>query len=161
YAEPFRPLPTPCATAVNRQMAMGNNSEPLSLQSVPGLGSQQGQTLASLSAYPRQACRCSCRRPLACLSPCPLAYCTVVGRRSPANFLAPARWSIPASERTGRIPRLPSLPRLRSPAMDLPLPPSIRYDQAARYLLQRARALLFYWLLGLGQKMFQEPISRV
>jgi hypothetical protein len=31
--------------------------------------------------------------------------------------------------------------------MELPLPPPTRYDQAARYLLLRAGALLFGWLL--------------
>ena len=34
--------------------------------------------------------------------------------------------------------------------MDLPLPPPTRYDQAARYLLVRACALLFFWLLRLS-----------
>ncbi len=34
--------------------------------------------------------------------------------------------------------------------MELPLPPSTRYDQAARYLLRRAEALLFYWQLRLN-----------
>jgi hypothetical protein len=38
---------------------------------------------------------------------------------------------------------------LEPSAVDLPLPPPTRYDQAARYLLQRAGALLFYWLLHL------------
>ncbi len=33
--------------------------------------------------------------------------------------------------------------------MDLPLPPRTRYDLSARYLLQRAGALLFSWLLRL------------
>jgi hypothetical protein len=33
--------------------------------------------------------------------------------------------------------------------MQLPLPPQTRYDQAARYLLLRAGALLFWWLLRL------------
>jgi hypothetical protein len=33
--------------------------------------------------------------------------------------------------------------------MELPLPPSTRYDQAARYLLLRAASLLFFWLLRL------------
>src|ERR1043165_6340450 len=33
--------------------------------------------------------------------------------------------------------------------MDLPLPSSTRYDQAARYLLLKAGALLFFWLLRL------------
>jgi hypothetical protein len=33
--------------------------------------------------------------------------------------------------------------------MELPLPPPTRYDQAARYLLLRAGALLFSWLLRL------------
>ncbi len=41
--------------------------------------------------------------------------------------------------------------------MDLPLPPPTRYDQAARYLLLRAGALLFFWLLRLtaGQLRFE------
>ncbi len=34
--------------------------------------------------------------------------------------------------------------------MELPLPAPTRYDQAARYLLQKAGALLFYWLLRLS-----------
>ena len=40
--------------------------------------------------------------------------------------------------------------------MELPLPPPTRYDQAARYLLLRAGALLFFWLLRLtaGQKYY-------
>jgi hypothetical protein len=33
--------------------------------------------------------------------------------------------------------------------MELPLPPQTRYDQAARYLLLRANAALFFWLLRL------------
>lgn len=33
--------------------------------------------------------------------------------------------------------------------MQLPLPPQTRYDQAARYLILRAGALLFWWLLRL------------
>src|SRR5580693_8633386 len=33
--------------------------------------------------------------------------------------------------------------------MELPLPPSTRYDQAARYLLLQAGSLLFCWLLRL------------
>jgi hypothetical protein len=33
--------------------------------------------------------------------------------------------------------------------MELPLPPPTRYDQAARYLLLKAGALSFYWLLRL------------
>src|SRR5262245_9078224 len=34
--------------------------------------------------------------------------------------------------------------------MELPLPAPTRYDQAARYLLLRAGALLFFWLLRLS-----------
>src|SRR5438067_276723 len=33
--------------------------------------------------------------------------------------------------------------------MELPLPSPTHYDQAARYLLRQAGALLFYWLLHL------------
>jgi hypothetical protein len=45
--------------------------------------------------------------------------------------------------------------------MELPLSPSTRYDQAARYLLQKAGALFFWWLLrrSAAQLRFERWLS--